>query len=146
MDFQLTEEQEMLRQVTRNFFSNELPKSLIEEMAEDPKGYSPELWNKMAELGWMGLIIPEQYNGYGGSFMDLVVFMEEAGRACLQGPFFSSSVLGALTIGEAGNEQQKQQLLPQIASGESIVTLAFAEPGALISPDLFEVEVDEEGR
>ena len=140
MDFQLTEEQEMLKQVTRDFFSKELPKTLIEEMSEDPRGYSPDLWGRMAELGWMGLIVPEQYGGFGGDSMDLVVFMEEAGRACLQGPFSCTSVLSASTIVEAGNEQQKRQFLPSIARGDSIVTLALAEPGTTNSPDSLEVE------
>jgi len=129
----------MLRGVARDFFAKELPKSLIEEMADDPKGHNQELWGKIAELGWMGLIIPEQYGGFGGCFLDLITLLEETGRACLQGPFFSTAVLGALTIIEAGNEQQKQELLPGIAGGDTIITLALAEPDAAVSPGSFKV-------
>ncbi len=81
MDFNLTEEQEMLRTSSRDFLTNECPKSLVREMQQDEKGYSPELWNKMAELGWMALPIPEEYGGMGGSFLDFVLLLEEMGRA-----------------------------------------------------------------
>jgi alkylation response protein AidB-like acyl-CoA dehydrogenase len=81
----------------------------------------------MAELGWMGLIIPEEYGGIGGSFLDVVVLLEEMGRACLPGPFFSS-LIGTLAILEAGNEPQKRELLLKIAQGELISTLAVSEP------------------
>ena len=86
MNFNLSEEQEMLRKMARDFFANECPKSLVREMAKDEKGYPPELWRKMAELGWVGLILPEEYGGLEMSFLDLAVLLEEMGRACLPGP------------------------------------------------------------
>ena len=69
MDLDLNEEQEMLRTAARDFLARECPKSLVRLMVQDEKGYSPELWRKMAELGWQGLAIPEQYGGQGGSFL-----------------------------------------------------------------------------
>ena len=128
MDFSFTEEQEMLRKIARDFLTTECPKDLVRQMVKDEKGYTPELWKKMAELGWMGLIIPEEYGGIGGSFLDVVVLLEEMGRACLPGPFFSS-LIGTLAILEAGNEPQKKELLPKIAQGELLSTLAISEPG-----------------
>lgn len=128
MDFSFTEEQEMLRKIARDFLATECPKDLVRQMVKDEKGYTPELWKKMAELGWMGLIIPEEYGGIGGSFLDVVVLLEEMGRACLPGPFFSS-LIGTLAILEAGNEPQKKELLPKIAQGELLSTLAISEPG-----------------
>ena len=101
MDFNFNEEQEMLRRMARDFLAEECPKSLVREMISDEKGYCPELWRKMAELGWMGLMLPEKYGGSGGSFLDLTVLLEEMGRACLLGTFFSSVVLGSSTILEA---------------------------------------------
>jgi alkylation response protein AidB-like acyl-CoA dehydrogenase len=133
MDFQLTEEQEILKQVARDFFTKELPKSLIEEITDSPDGHHPELWQKMSELGWMGLIIPEKYGGFGGCFLDLTTLLEEIGRACLPGPFLPSSVLSALTIIEAGNERQRQELLRGIATGNTIVTVALMEPDTTTS-------------
>jgi alkylation response protein AidB-like acyl-CoA dehydrogenase len=130
MDLGLSEPQEMLRKMAREFLSTECPKQLVREMEEDEKGYSPELWQKMAELGWQGLPFPEEYGGGGGTFLDLAVLLEEMGRACLPGPFFSTVVLGGLTILDVGSEEQKQEFLPQIATGERIMTLALTEPSA----------------
>ena len=135
MDFSLTEEQEMLRKIARDFLTTNCPKSLVREMAKDEKGYSPQLWQKMGEMGWMGLIIPEEYGGAGASFFDLVVLLEEMGRACLPGPFFSTVVLGGLTILEAGSEEQKKEILPKLAAGKLLLTLALTEPSALYTAE-----------
>ncbi len=129
MDLGLSEPQEMLRKIARDFLATECPKSLVREMEEDEKGYPPQLWQNMAELGWMGLPFPEEYGGTGGDFLDLAVLLEETGRACLPGPFFSTVVLGGLTILNAGSEEQRKEFLPQIADGKVIMTLALTEPG-----------------
>ena len=76
MDMSFSEEQEMLRKTARDFLIDNCPKSFVREMEEDDAGYTPELWRKMAGLGWMGLIIPENYGGIGGSFLDLAVLLE----------------------------------------------------------------------
>lgn len=128
MDMSFSEEQEMLRKTARDFLIDNCPKSFVREMEEDDTGYAPELWRKMAELGWMGLIIPENYGGIGGSFLDLAVLLEEMGRATLPGPFFSTVVLGGLTILSAGREEQKQEFLSRISEGELILTFALTEP------------------
>lgn len=130
MDLSFTEDQEMLRSVARDFLERECPKSLVKEMDEDEKGYTPDLWRKMAELGWMGLVFPEKYGGVDGSFLDLVILLEEMGRACLPGPFFSTVVLCGLTILAAGSEEQKQELLTGIAKGELVLAFALTEPCA----------------
>jgi len=134
MDLGFSEEQEMLRKTARDFLEKECPTSLVKEMAEDEQGYTSGLWGKMAELGWMGLALPEEYDGMGMSFLDLAVLLEEMGRACLPGPFFSTVVLGGLCILEAGNEEQKKELLPKIAAGEAILTMALTEPSASYDP------------
>jgi len=134
MDLGFTEEQEMLRNSARDFLEKECPKTLVKEMAEDEKGYTPELWRKMAELGWMGLVIPEQYGGMEMSFLDLVVLLEEMGRACLPGPYISTVVLGGFAIQAAGNEEQKKELLPKIANGDLILSVALTEPSAKYDP------------
>lgn len=130
MNFNLSEEQEMLKKMARDFLSEKCPKTLVEEMEEDEKGYPPQLWREMAELGWMGLAFPEEYGGGGMGFLDLSMLLEEMGRACLPGPFFSTVVLGGLSILDVGTEEQKQEYLPKIASGESIFTLALTESSA----------------
>ncbi len=130
MNFTLSEEQEMLKKMARAFLTDKYPKTLLREMEKDEKGYSPELWREMAELGWMGMVFPEEYGGSGMSFLDLSVLLEEMGRACLSGPFFSTVVLGGLLILNAGNEEQKQKYLSRLASGEAIFTLALTEASA----------------
>jgi alkylation response protein AidB-like acyl-CoA dehydrogenase len=130
MNLDLTEEQEMLRTSARDFLTKECPKTMVRKLEEDEKGYSPELWYKMAELGWMGLVLPEQYNGMGMGFMDLVILLQEMGRNILPGPFFSTVVMGSLPILNAGTEEQKKEFLPRIAAGDMILTLAFIEPSA----------------
>lgn len=142
MDFNLGESQKMLSKAAQDFLTKECPKSLVREMEEDEKGYSPELWSKMSEMGWMGLVIPEEYGGIGQSCLDLAVLLEEMGRACLPGPFFSTVVLGAFTILEAGNEQHKKELLPQIAEGKMFLTLALAEPTAQYTADSIKTKAD----
>ncbi|MEE8471365.1 MAG: acyl-CoA dehydrogenase family protein [Dehalococcoidia bacterium] len=130
MDFALNEEQEMMKKMARDFLENECPKSLVREMEEDEKGYSPELWRKMAELGWMGLVFPEQYGGEGMGFLDLTVLSEEMGRALVPAPYLSTVVYCGLTILAAGTDEQKREFLPKIAKGDLILSLALTEPSA----------------
>jgi len=128
MDLGLSEEQEMLKTSARDFLSKECPKKLVRELDESGKGYSPELWQKMAALGWMGLVLPGEYDGSGGSFLDLVILLEEMGYNILPGPFFSTVVLGSIPILVAGSEEQKKEFLPGVARGDKFLTLALTEP------------------
>jgi len=130
MDLALTEEQEMLRTAGRDFLTEKFPKTVVKEIEESETGYSPEIWREMAGLGWMGLAFPDKYGGADMSFLDLAVLLEEMGRACLPGPYFSTVILGGLPILDMGSEEQKQEYLPKIASGESIFTLALTELSA----------------
>jgi alkylation response protein AidB-like acyl-CoA dehydrogenase len=130
MNLDLTEEQEMLRTMAKDFLTKECPKTLVRELEDDPKGYSPDLWAKMAELGWMGLVIPEEYGGQGMDFLDLVILLQEMGRNVLPGPFFSTVVLGAIPIVFEGSDEQKKEYLPKLADGKLIMTMALTEPNA----------------
>jgi alkylation response protein AidB-like acyl-CoA dehydrogenase len=145
MDLGLDEQQEMLKNFARDFLEKECPEQLVRAMEEDEKGYSPELWQKMAQQGWMGLIIPENYGGTGMNICELVVLLEEFGRALVPGPFISTVVLGSVPIMEAGTEEQKQQFLPKIASGELIMTMALTEPSAKWTADGVQMEAKKEG-
>ena len=130
MDIGLSEEQEILKASARDFLARECPKKLVKELDESDKGYSPELWRRMAELGWMGLVFPEECDGGGGTFLDLVVLLEEMGYNILPGPFFSTVVLGGLPILKAGSEEQRKEFLSKIARGELIFTMALTESTA----------------
>jgi alkylation response protein AidB-like acyl-CoA dehydrogenase len=126
MDLRYTEEQEILKQAARDFLATECPKTLVRELERSEKGYSPDLWKKMAELGWTGLIIPEEYEGMGCAFQDLTVLLEEIGRNILPGPF-PATIAATFCLLEAGSEEQKKRLLPGIARGELILTTALLE-------------------
>jgi len=128
MDFGLSEEQEMLRESAREFLERECPKTFVREMEQDEKGYSPELWKKMAGLGWMGLTFPEEYDGMGSDILSLTILLKEMGRALLPGPFVSTVVYGGLPILHYGTEEQKKNFLLPLAQGELIMTLAVTEP------------------
>jgi alkylation response protein AidB-like acyl-CoA dehydrogenase len=130
VNFNCTEQQTMLRTMAREFLVKECPKSRSRELEKDEKGYSPETWSHMAELGWIGLVLPEQYGGSDADFMDLVVLMEEMGRNILPGPFFSTVALAALPIMDFGSDDQKSRYLSPIARGEKIWTLAINEISA----------------
>jgi alkylation response protein AidB-like acyl-CoA dehydrogenase len=129
MKLNLTEEQEMLRKTARDFLTDKCTKKFVKEMEESETGYSVELWREMAELGWMGLVFPGEYGGGDMTFLDLSVLLEEMGRACLPGPFFSQIVLAGLPILDIGSEEQKRGYLPSLIRGEKIFTLALSEPG-----------------
>jgi alkylation response protein AidB-like acyl-CoA dehydrogenase len=127
VDFSFSEEQDMLRVSARDFLVRECPKSKVRELYEDEKGYDPQLWRNMAELGWMGLALPEEYGGTGAGFMDLAILMEEMGRNILPGPFFSTIVCALLLL-EYGSREQKSEFIPQISGGDVIWTFALAGP------------------
>lgn len=126
MDLRFTETQEILKKMARDFLATECPKTKVRELEESEEGYSPELWKKMAELGWMGLIIPEDYEGMGYTFQDLTVLLEEIGRNILPGPLLCT-VTSTFPILDAGTEEQKKEFLPKIARGELILTTALLE-------------------
>lgn len=144
MDLDLTEDQKMLRTMVRDLLVKECPKSLVREMEEDEKGHPAQLWSQMAELGLLGLPFPEKYGGGGGSFLDLAILLEEAGRACMPGPFFSTVVLGGLPISTSGSEELKQKYLPMVAEGK-IFTFALAEDDGGYEPDCMETSASTEG-
>jgi len=134
MNFGFNEEQELLRNTARKFFENECPSETVRRLMETPEGINAELWKKLAEQGWLGLIYPEQYDGMALGLVDLVVLMEEMGRAVAPGPYFSTVLLGGLAILEAGSDAQKKEWLPKIAAGDKRVTLAWMEPTAQLGP------------
>jgi alkylation response protein AidB-like acyl-CoA dehydrogenase len=145
MDLGLTEEQEMLKNFARDFLEKECPEKLVRDMEDDETGHSPELWRGMAEQGWQGLVIPADYGGSGMTFLDLIILIEEFGRALVPGPFVPTMVGGAIPILEMGSEDQKKEFLPKIAAGEMVMTLAFTEPSARFDAEGVELEAKAEG-
>ena len=134
MNFGFNDEQELLRSTARKFFENECGSDTVRRLMETPEGISPDLWTKLAEQGWLGLVYPEAYDGMGLGLVDLVVLMEEMGRAVVPGPYFSAVLLGGLAVLEAGSDAQKKEWLPRIAAGDRRVALAWMEPSAQLGP------------
>src|SRR5579875_213447 len=103
MDFAFSAEQEMLRDSARRFLAEQCPSSFIRRMMAHETAHDPELWNRLTAMGWVGLLVPEKHGGAGGSFLDLTVVLEEAGRALLPGPFFSATLIGPTLLSEGGS-------------------------------------------
>jgi alkylation response protein AidB-like acyl-CoA dehydrogenase len=128
MDLGLTEAQGLLKAAVADFVQQEYTKDTLIALETTPTGVTPELFRKVAELGWLGVIIPQEYGGEGHTCTDAAVLFEELGRGPVPGPYFSSSILGALTVLHGGTEAQKQAILPLVASGERVLSLAVTEP------------------
>jgi alkylation response protein AidB-like acyl-CoA dehydrogenase len=129
----------MLKQVAADFIKTEALPDQITRLYQEGVGYMPELYRQAAEMGWLGMTVPEEYGGASTSLTDCAVVFEELGRGPLPGPYFSSGVLGALTVLEAGSEEQKQTWLPRVCSGESILTLAISDVASGWGPEAVEM-------
>lgn len=145
MDVTLNEEQEQFRKTFRDFMESEFPSTLLRELAETDEGYSQDLWNKMAELGWMGLGLPEEYGGVMDDFAVLMLLYEEMGRVLLPSPHFTSVALCGRTLAKCGSEEQKTALIENIASGQMTMSLALVEEAGSYNPADIKAEASAEG-
>ena len=130
MDLGFSEVQQMLKSSAQEFLSQECPLTLVRAMEEDSAGDNDQLWRQIASLGWTGVAFPESYGGTGGDFLDLAVLLEEMGRALCPSPFFSTVVLGGMTVLDAGSDSQKQDIVTRICDGQMLMTLALTEQTA----------------
>jgi alkylation response protein AidB-like acyl-CoA dehydrogenase len=145
MDFDLSKAQKLLQQSARDFFARELKPERVRELMATDTGYDDDLWRAMADQGWTGLIIPEDFGGLGLSVVDLIAVCEEMGRACLPGPFLSTLWAAAL-IDSAGSEGQRKQYLEPIAAGDMKATVAMLEEDADWNPAAVGLCVEKDGR
>jgi len=127
MQFGLTETQETLKKSVREFLNAECPMAVVRKLIETESAFDAGLWSKIAAQGWTGLLIPEEYGGYGMGMVEMAVVLEEMGRALLPGPYLSTTLLAGAIIERGGNEEQKKRYLPTVASGRVKSTLAVAE-------------------
>jgi acyl-CoA dehydrogenase len=128
----LNDEQQMLSKTAHEFIRERAPAARIRTFrdSEDSLGFSRELWNEMAELGWLGLQIPEEYEGLGLGFFDLCVVLEQSGRELMPEPFISTLLLGTQALLLGGTDEQKQSVLPGVAAGETLLALGYEEAGS----------------
>ena len=130
IDLVLTEEQELLQHTAREFVAGRSSLKRVRALrdAQDPDGFSRDLWAEMARLGWVGIVLPEAHGGLGLGYMELIVVMEELGRGLMPEPILSTVLLGANTILLGGSDAQKREHLPAVAAGERLLALACHEP------------------
>ena len=133
MDILPSEEEQLLKNAAREFLEAEVSTALVREMELDENGYPPDLWRQMADLGWLGLAIPEEYGGQGLPLTYMGMVMEELGRVLAPVPLHSTMV-AALTVAEAGTEAQKRELLPAVCSGDMVMTWAVIERDPRLIP------------
>jgi alkylation response protein AidB-like acyl-CoA dehydrogenase len=133
MDFGFSEEQDLLRSEVRKFLDGRSPLERVRKVMETGPGYDPDLWRELAELGWLGLTIPEGFGGAGLGWVDLVVLLQETGRSLFPSPLVSTTLAAAAILG-AGSEEQKQRWLPSLADGTRIGTLALLEASDSLAP------------
>ena len=144
MDVLPSEEEQMLKNLAREFLEAECPPSLARAMEKDELGYPPEIWKKMAELGWFGLALPEEHGGQGMPLTYLAIIVEEAGRAIAPVPLHST-MAAALTIAEHGTEEQRREILPAVSRGELVLTWALTEADPRLTPEGVRLEAREDG-
>jgi alkylation response protein AidB-like acyl-CoA dehydrogenase len=139
MNFDLSEEQEMLQETVRNFLANECPATTLREIFDGETGFSQSLWKGMAEMGLAGLHLPEEYGGAGLEILDLAIVSEVLGYMGTPGPFVGHTLAG-LAIASGGSDAQKQKWLAALATGDAIGTVALAEEGGAWLPDQWSLE------
>src|ERR1044072_4815522 len=127
MDFGFTSEQEMIRSEAAEFLQHECPVALVRDLMENEHCYDHHLWQKMAAMGWMGLVFPEEYGGTGLTFVELMILLEEMGRDLVPSKFFSSVLLAGFALLAAGSEEQKKSWLSLLVEGKLRATLAILE-------------------
>jgi alkylation response protein AidB-like acyl-CoA dehydrogenase len=126
----LTEEQQILQATAREFVASKSPLARARALRDDDEGFDLALWREMAQLGWAGIVLPEAYGGAGLGYLDLMVVLEEFGRTLVPEPMLSSVLLGANAVLLGGTEAQRQTYLPRVATGETLLALAYQEPGS----------------
>jgi alkylation response protein AidB-like acyl-CoA dehydrogenase len=134
VDLGFTEEQQSLKAYARNFLAKECTPTLLRQLEADMRGFPEALWQQMAQLAWLGLPFEERYGGLGADLVTLAALVEELGRACDPTPYLSTVVACGLLLQDAASETQKQAILPRIARGSAIVSLAVLETDGRYAP------------
>jgi alkylation response protein AidB-like acyl-CoA dehydrogenase len=135
MDFRLSESQQLLAGIARGFLARHCPPTLVQELALDPRGFRDDLWKEMSALGWPGLLVPGALGGSDGALLDVIVLLEEMGRACLPSPYVQSAVVATSLLLAAGSRAQQERVLPPMALGERLCVLALTEESAAFEPE-----------
>jgi alkylation response protein AidB-like acyl-CoA dehydrogenase len=144
LNLDLTESEKMLKRTALDFLQRETPHEVIKDLLETETGCTDDLWNSIVDMGWAGIIIPEEYQGEGFPLTSAGVLLEALGSGPLPGPYFASAILGTLIVMEAGTEDQKREILPNVAEGKQILTLSLTESEYSWEPDAVQTKAVEE--
>lgn len=137
MELEFSREQKLMRQSIAEMIAKECPADRVREIEETESGYDPVVWGKMADLGYLGVVFPEKYEGYGGQFIEAVILLEEMGKAVFPSPFFTTVIQCGLLVLDTGTEKQKKEILGKIADGKMIISLAqHEEDGSYFPSDI----------
>lgn len=145
MNFEFSDDQQAIKRTAREFLAARYPPETVRQLAEDERGFTDEQWQQVVELGWPGVIVPEEHGGLGLGAVELVVISEELGYALAPSPWFSTTS-AALVLGAAGTEAQRSRWLEPLAGGEARGALAVWDEQSGWAPDRSEVEPDSESR
>jgi alkylation response protein AidB-like acyl-CoA dehydrogenase len=140
MDMKLTEEQLQLQEGARRFMDEECTMDFVRQMEASELGYSRDMWKRMAELGWLGIDLPDDAGGLGLGTLDLAILMRELGRHICPTPFLSTAVIAGSAIARAGTEEQRRQYIPQIVDGEAVIAFAYQEFSRSFDPGVIKLE------
>jgi len=146
MNFRLPAAQQLLVNTAREFLRRRCPPELVHAMAADPRGIPEDLWKELSALGWPGLLISGEFGGSDGSLIDVILLVEEMGRAGLPGPFIPSAVVATALLQGAASRAQRERLLPAMALGDRLCTLALLEESAAFEPGALAMTADVGGR
>ena len=127
LDIRLTESEEILKTAAINFMKRDISKETLMALHDSDTGFNEDIWKKVVDMGWLGIVIPEEFGGTGYPLTTAGVLFEALGTGPLPGPYFSSGILGSLIVQEAGTDEQKKEILPQVADGSMVLALAMTE-------------------
>ena len=145
MDMRLSEEQTQLQDMAIKFMDNECSPEFVRKIEKGTDGYCPEMWKQFAEMGWLGINLPDEHGGMGMGTLDLVILIKELGRHVCPSPFLYTCVLAGDLIAQVGTEEQKSTLIPEIAEGKKIYAFAYQEYSRFFKPEHIKMEAKADG-
>jgi alkylation response protein AidB-like acyl-CoA dehydrogenase len=147
MDMKLTEEQVQLQEAVERFMDEKCTMDFVREMEASEFGYSKQMWKEMAELGWLGIDLPDECGGLGLGTLNLAILMRELGRHICPSPMLSTAVIAGTAIAESGSDEQRDRYIPKIVDGEIVIAFAFQEFNRKFSPGSvkFEARASDDG-
>lgn len=145
MDFQLTDDQRMLVDTVKNFTKKDSHVERVRQIRENPVGWDKAVWQKMGELGWLGVPFAESVGGIGGSFLDAGLIVEQLGTTLVPEPYIPSVIVAGLTVSHYGTDEQQQKLLPSMIEGKTSLALAYVEKSSRYDVSRVETRAEKSG-